>query len=182
MEMKRILTATALAAAMAALAEPPAATDVKPQEHYGLVARRLVNVLERHHVIQQSFDDEKSRRAWTNLVTQYDPAHMIFFKGDIDRFARMETGIDDALKSGDVTFGYEVYSVFADRLAERVSFVTNLLQTTEFDFSEKEEYKWSRKDAPWPATREESDELWRKRIKNELLSQTLSRELDEEKA
>ena len=179
--MKRLLMGLALAGTLAAGADRPA-TDVKPQAHYGSVARRLVNMLEQHHVLRHSFDDEISRRAWTNLVTQYDPAHMIFLKSDIDNFARMETGIDDALKAKDVSFGYEVYRVFCDRLANRVTFVTNLLQTTEFDFTKEEEYRWSRKDAPWPETLAACDELWRKRIKNELLSQTLSRELDEEKA
>ena len=179
--MKRLLMAVALAGALVARADRPAA-DVKPQAHYGSVARRLVNMLEHHHVLQHRFDDEISRRAWTNLVTQYDPAHMIFLKSDLDRFAHMETQIDDALRAKDVSFGYEIYRVFCERLADRVNFVTNLLQTTEFDFSKEEEYRWSRKDAPWPQTREESDELWCKRIKNELLSQTLSRELDEEKA
>ena len=179
--MKRFLVAVALAGTLVAQADRPA-TDVKPQAHYGSVARRLVNMLEQHHVLQHRFDDEISRRAWTNLVTQYDPAHMIFLKSDLDRFAYMETQIDDALRAKDVSFGYEIYRVFCERLADRVNFVTNLLQTTEFDFSKEEEYRWSRKDAPWPQTREENDELWRKRIKNELLSQTLSRELDEEKA
>ena len=129
-----------LAAGLTAVAARPVA-EVAPQAHYGSVARRLVSMLERHHVLQQRFDDEMSRRAWTNLVTQYDPAHMIFRQDDIAQFARMETGIDDALKSGDVSFGYEVYRVFAQRLAERVDFVTNLLQKTTFDFTVKEDYQ-----------------------------------------
>ena len=180
-DMRKGLLLLCLAAGLTAVAARPVA-EVAPQAHYGSVARRLVSMLERHHVLQQRFDDEMSRRAWTNLVTQYDPAHMIFRQDDIAQFARMETGIDDALKSGDVSFGYEVYRVFAQRLAERVDFVTNLLQKTTFDFTVKEDYQWSRKEAPWPTTVEEQNELWRKRIKNELLSQTLARELDEEKA
>ena len=180
-DMKRLIVLVAFLAVVAASAARPA-VEVTPQEHYDAVARRVVSMLERHHVLQQRFNDEMSRRAWTNLVTQYDPAHMIFLKTDLDRFSQMETGIDDALRKGDVSFGYDVFKVFCDRLAGRVEFVTNLLQNTEFDFTKNEEYKWSRKDAPWPETQEECDELWRKRIKNELLSQTLSRELDEEKA
>ena len=176
-----VLLGMAMLAAAAARAERPTA-EVKPQEHYGAVARRLVAMLERHHVLQSRFDDSMSRRAWTNLVTRYDPAHMIFLKSDIDRFAVMETRIDDQLRQGDVSFGYEIFRTFSERLAERTEFVTNLLATTEFDFSRKEEYQWSRKDAPWPETAEERDRLWTLRIKNELLSQTLSRELDEEQA
>ena len=47
---------------------------------------------------------------------------------------------------------------------DRYAYVTNLLETG-FTFTEDETYTWKRKDAPWPATQEEQDELWRKRIK-----------------
>ena len=52
----------------------------------------------------------------------------------------MKTGIDDALREGDVSFGYEVHRVFVKRLGERVAFVTNLLETQELDFSAQEDY------------------------------------------
>ncbi|MDD2348420.1 MAG: carboxy terminal-processing peptidase, partial [Kiritimatiellae bacterium] len=67
--------------------------------------------------------------------------------------------------------------VFRARLEDRYAYVTNLLETG-FTFTEDESYTWKRKDAPWPATQEEQDELWRKRIKNEVLAQLISRELD----
>ncbi len=172
---------SALGTTVTASDRPPKA-EVKPQAHYGAVARRLVSMLERHHVLQRRFDDEMSRRAWTNLVTRYDPAHMIFLQSDIDRFAVMQTQVDDQLRRGDVSFGYEIFRVFSERLADRLVYVTNLLETTQFDFTGKEEYLWSRKDAPWPATAEARDRLWHQRIKNELLAQTISRELDEEQA
>ena len=153
-----------------------------PQPYYGEVAQRVVKHLENKHVLRHPFDDEMSRRAWTNLVSNYDYSRMVFRKPDIERFAAMETKIDDALRSGDVSFVYDMHRLFLARIAERVDFVTNLLNKTEFDFSVDEDYQWKRKDAEWPATREEQDEIWRKRIKNEMLSIVLNRELDKEEA
>ena len=159
-----------------------APSALAPQPYYGNVAKEVVVRLERKHVLRHPFDDEMSRRAWTNLVSNYDYSRMVFLKSDIDRFATMETKIDDALKSGDVSFVYDMHRIFLERIADRVDFVTNLLMNTEFDFTVDEDYRWKRKDAEWPATREEQDELWRKRIKNEMLSIVLNRELDKEEA
>lgn len=173
----------AAVAAMCVFAEgtnSPAALE--PQPYYGKVAQEVLKRLEKKHVLKRPFDDEMSKRAWTNLVSGYDFSRMIFLRSDIDGFAAMETKIDDALLAGDVSFVYDMHRKFMQRISERVDFVTNLLLTTEFDFSVDEDYMWRRKDAEWPSTVEEQNEIWRKRIKNEMLSIILSRELDKEEA
>ena len=154
--------------------------DIKPQEHYGRIARKVASMLPTYHVTQQPLGEELSQRAWTNLVTMYDYNHTVFLKADIDAFDPMRRRIGDALRGEDVSFVYDMHKVFVRRLEECVTYVTNLLETTEFDFSVREECQFDRKESPWPATREEREELWRKRIKNELLVQMLSRELDDE--
>lgn len=159
-----------------------AAAALAPQPYYGKVAQEVLRRLERKHVLRRPFDDEMSRRAWTNLVSSYDYNRMVFLRSDIDRFSAMERKIDDSLARGDVSFVYDMHEVFLRRIAERVDFVTNLLNGAEFDFSVDEDYMWRRKDADWPATVEEQNEIWRKRIKNEMLSMALGRELDKEEA
>lgn len=158
--------------------------DVKPQKYYGKIARRFGDMLPRYHVLQQSLNDEISQRAWTNLVTFYDFDHSVFLKGDLERLSAHEKTIDDEIRSENVNFGYEVYNLYVRRLRERIYFATNLLASTkgEWDFSTKEDYRIKRKDAPWPTTVEEANEHWRKRMKNEVLAQVLSRELDAEES
>ena len=39
-------------------------------------------------------------------------------------------------------------------------------------------YRIKRKDAPWPETREDAEDHWRRRLKNEALVQILGAELD----
>jgi len=180
MHIKNIAMKTSFALALLAFAAIGA--DLKPQPYYGKVAQRAVQMLQGYHVLQRPMDDEISRRAWTNLITQFDYSHSVFLQEDLDRFAPMQTRIDDSLLAGDVSFVFEVYKVFSERYADRIAFATNLIENYSFDFSVDEEYRWLRKDAPWPASPAERDELWRKRIKNELLAQTLGRELDAEKA
>ena len=171
--MKRFFLLSVLLLSVAA-----ADADVAPREYYGKIAQRLAGMLTKHHVLQRPLDDAISQRAWTNLVTFYDYDHSVFLQSDLDRLAARQTKLDDELKAGDVSFGYEVYNLYVDRLHERVDFATNLLRTAAWEFSTNEVYRIRRKDASWPETRADAEEHWRKRVKNELLIRRINRELD----
>jgi len=136
-------------------------------------------MLPAYHVTQQQLVD-LSPRAWTNLVTMYDYNHAVFLQSDLDQFEAMKTKIGASLAAGDVAFAYDLHRVFVRRLDECVTFVTNLLEKTELDFSVDETCVFNRKDEPWPKTVEERNDLWRRRIKNEMLAQIVGRELDAE--
>ncbi len=185
MNMKKMFAVCFAFCACAVVAEEApsleSALKLQPQAHYASIARKVANMLPHYHVTQKPLNDEISRRAWTNLVTMYDYNHAVFLQADLDRFSKMELKIDDALRKGDVSFVYEVHKTFVRRLDECVAFVTNYLESSEMDFSVAEEYLYNRKDAPWPHTVEARDEIWRKRIKNEMLAQILGKELDAEK-
>ena len=170
----RVFLAVGLVAAGVADAE------LAPRDYYGNVARKLGDMLPKFHVLQHRLNDEVSQRAWTNLVSFYDFDHSVFLKSDLDGLAKHDKLIDDDMRDGNVGFGFEVYNLYVKRLQERVRFATNLLAKAEWDFSEDETYRIKRKDAPWPATREEAEDHWRRRMKNEVLVARLSRELDAE--
>ena len=134
--MKILLAAAALCGAAFAKDAPTLdSVDVRPLPHYGRIGRKVVGILNRKHILAHPFDDEMSRKAWSNLVTQCDYSHSVFLQSDLDAWEPMQTQIDDALREGDVSFGYDVHRVFVKRLGERVAFVTNLLETQEFDYS-----------------------------------------------
>lgn len=163
-----------------ALPQPaPRVSKIVPRTYYGRVATRLGDSLPKYHVLQQQLNDEISQRAWTNLVTFYDFDHSVFLQSDLDRLAAHEKTLDDEIESGDVSFGYDVYNLYVTRLHERVDFATNLLATVKtWDFSTNETYRVRRKDAPWPETKADAEEHWRKRIKNEMLVRTVNHALD----
>ena len=148
-----------------------------PQPYYGDVAQKVARVLPSVHLLQQQVNDDISQKAWTNLINSFDFDHSYFLRSDVEAFTNMQFRIDDALKAGDLSFPFEVNRVFRERVEQRYAFVTNLLAKGSA-FTEGESYMWKRKDAPWPATLAEQDELWRKRIKNEILVQVIGRELD----
>ncbi len=152
---------------------------LSPRSYDGKIAIRLVNALEKSHVLHRKMDDEISQRAWTNLVTYYDFDHSVFLKSDLEKFAAREKRLDDEIRKGDASFGYDLYNLYVQRLKERIDFATNLVLSTTWDFSSNETYRVRRKDAEWPATKEEAEEHWRRRLKNEALVATINHDLDQ---
>ncbi len=183
--MKKIailfLFAVLFAAGLSYFACADEAESPQPKDYYGKIAVRMANTLTRCHVLQSPLDDAISRKAWTNLVTFYDYDHSVFLKEDLDRLAAHETTLDDEVQSGDVSFGYDVHRLFCQRLKERIDFATNLLATASFAFDGTNEvYELKRENAPWPETKEEAEVRWTLKMKNEMLVQLISRELDAE--
>ncbi len=161
---------------VSAVAAEPGSKALVPQPHYGEIAQKVGRMLPSSHLLQFPLDDAVSQRAWTNLVNSFDPDHSFFLQGDIHAFTNWSTRIDDAVRSGDVTLPYDLHRIFCQRLEERCAAVSNLLSQG-FTFTVDESYVWKRKEQPWPATRQEQDELWRKRVKNEYLAQVIGKEL-----
>lgn len=152
--------------------------SLEPKPYYGTIAKRLAADLPRQHVLQTPLNDDISKKALKNLIAFYDFDHSVFLKSDLDSLAKHELTIDDEVKSGNVAFGYEVHKLYVERLNERIDFATNFVANTEFDFSQNETYRIKRKDAPWPQTKEDAEELWRKRIMNEVLVMMLDKEIN----
>lgn len=171
----RRLLAASLALALAAPAQA--------LERYAggpVVAELVSGILERTHYNRRPIDDAASQLFLKNYLDAFDYNHMILEKADVDEFqAKYGTTLDDRVKSGDVDAAYEIYDRVLSRLEERVALVKELT-AAEHDFTKNESVVLDRHEAPWPKDRAEAAELWRLRIKHELLIERLSRARAEE--
>ncbi|MFC1462179.1 carboxy terminal-processing peptidase [Verrucomicrobiota bacterium] len=154
---------------------------VRAEPHFGETCERFARYLPTEHLTRALVDDVVSRRAWTNYLSSLDYEHVYFLQSDIDGFARRKELLDDALKSGELMFAYEVFEIFKQRVRDRVRYIDSQLERG-FQLDKDESYKWQRKDGPWPGDAAERDEIWRKKIKNEYVRQLVGRELVAERA
>ncbi len=140
------------------------------------IAERFAERIPMYHLMRRPMDDAISARAWTNLFTSLDFDHMYFMESDIERFADSRTTLDDAIADGDLSFAEEVFDLFKQRVQERNDYTDQLLDAG-FDLTKQETYRWNRREASWPATIEECNELWRLRIKNEYVRQIVAKQI-----
>lgn len=142
--------------------------DLKPLPQQVQAARLTSEFLSRFHYKPVPLNDALSAKIMDRFIKSLDPDRLIFLKSDIDGFMADKTKIDDAIKQENLSIPFSIFNVYEKRITDRMAYARSLLNT-KFDFNEQESYPLMRDKAPWPATDEESKDLWRKRVKNDWL-------------
>ena len=159
---------------LAAPAPAPAADGAESE-----TTKIVVQMIPQFHVSRKSVDDRISSMLLDSFLKDLDPAKLYFQQSDIDEFSQFRLTLDDALKSGDVQFGYDVFKRYRERLVVQLTKAHALIDSTQ-DFSVDESMVIKGDELPWARSQEEVDERWRKRIKYDLVQFKLDNETDDE--
>ncbi len=177
--MKRSLASTALALVLGFSALPLAAKTttatswdyLQPDREQVIASLNVVELLRRHHYNKPPLNDERSIQIYDNYLKLLDPSRSYFTAADIAEFNQWRTKFDDLLKSGDLEPGFTLYRRHLTRMEERLNYALAELGkgVDKIDFTVDEQLQVDREKAPWAKDRAELDELWRKRVKDEVL-------------
>lgn len=147
--------------------------DLTEQEA-GQIAKRVGQIIGEIHYRQIKVNDDISRIHLDNYLNTLDFGHMIFMQSDVDEFKKTYgTRLDDEIKFGKIRPARVIYDKYIERLTQRQKLVDELLKK-EMDYSKKERFNPMRNKLPWPKTQTEAEDLWRARIKYELLADKLT--------
>jgi carboxyl-terminal processing protease len=161
----------------AAAAQPASATQqtaAKPGPNDRQITLAVRSYLEREHFTRRPIDDEIARRWFGIFLEALDPMKVYFLQSDVDAFMQKRDSLDDLVKRGDVSFAYEVYNRFLERVDARLPLIEKLLATPQ-DFTKDESIVVDRDDTKWAASEGEAEDIWRKRIKYDLLVQKMEK-------
>ena len=147
--------------------------DLKPQPEHRRATRLITHVISNYHYKNVPLDDALSKKILTRYIDALDPARSYFTQADITEFDQHETRVDDYLRSSSLNPLFDMFVRFRQRLGERIDYAVKELDT-QFDFTVDESFDFDRKKAAWPQNKAELDELWRKRVKNDILSLKLA--------
>jgi len=146
---------------------------ILPDEIYKRIDQVIVQILSNYHYKKQRLNDSLSSIIFDEYIKNLDNAKSYFLKSDIESFEKYRYQFDDFLNSGDLNIPFEIFNVYKKRLGERINYVKKCLQN-EFDFSIDESFSPDREKADWAKSKEELDEIWRLRLKNDALNLILS--------
>jgi carboxyl-terminal processing protease len=135
--------------------------------------------LEREHFLRRPIDDEVAQRWFDIFLETLDPMKVYFLQSDIDAFSQKRHLLDDLVKRGDVSFAYEVFGRFLQRVDSRLPLIERLLKAP-LDFTSEESIVIDRKQTTWAKSEAEAEDAWRKRIKYDLLVQKMEKTPAEE--
>jgi len=166
--MKNKLLWILLALALSALNTAQAIPQLEPLKQQAQAALLSAKVLGHYSYKNVALDDHLSSQIFDNYLKELDGEKIFFLQSDIDHFADARTKLDDAILDENLSIPFGIYNLYQQRITERFTYARSLLKKG-FDFNKKESYQYSRKDAPWPKSREELNDLWHKRVKNDWL-------------
>ncbi|MDX1680187.1 MAG: carboxy terminal-processing peptidase [Akkermansiaceae bacterium] len=149
------------------------------QANFNEVGKQMVGMLQNSHFARLPFNEELSERFLEDYLTDLDSQRLYFTQEDVERFEeeygdRLHRILLDAES---MPVAIEIYSVFRDRVRQRVAQANELLEKDEFDFTKEESVMMSRKEAEWPANEAEAARLFSLQIKEAVLSEILRREM-----
>jgi carboxyl-terminal processing protease len=150
---------------------PPGA--LAPSARERMIARQVGSLLEDAHYSQRKIDDAMSPRVMDKFLNSLDGQRSYFLAGDIAEFQVHRLRFDDMIRTGDIEPAYAMFARYQQRNRERIQYALALLEQ-EPDFTLDERFEFDREEAAWPASIEELNELWRKRVKNDAISLMLA--------
>jgi carboxyl-terminal processing protease len=146
---------------------------IAPTEKQHKLARQVGTMLEEAHYSRIRIDNAMSPEIFNRYLDSLDGQRSYFLASDIAEFAEFKDRFDDMIHTGAIEPTFQIYARFQQRYRERIEYALSLL-ATEPDFTVDESFQFDRTKAPWPATAQELNELWRKRVKTDALSLLLT--------
>jgi carboxyl-terminal processing protease len=182
-----VLRCIALGAALVGLlsggAPMQAATDRKFSTSGTLSteARTLVNLLEQAHYNRDAVTSADFGQVIPSYMYDLDGQRLFFLETDRKKFEDLygKNIYWNISALGNIDPAYEIFQTYESRASARINWIFAELKT-EFDLSTNDTYAADRSKADWPATPEAADDLWRKRLKFELISEMMNKKSLEE--
>ncbi|OGV48287.1 MAG: hypothetical protein A2X49_15755, partial [Lentisphaerae bacterium GWF2_52_8] len=155
---------------------------VEPSKDLETIARLTSTIIARQHFRQHPIDEEISTKLFSQYLKALDPNKLYFCKEDLLKFEPSSLLLGEQLITGNLGFPFVVYNEFVKKVRMHRDFAAKALSAG-FDFNVDEEFVFDRGELPWAATQKELEEIWRKKLKNEVLTlRLISRAEKEDKA
>ena len=146
-----------------------------------LEAETLIQLLEQGHYNRDAVKSSDYAQVIPDYMGQLDGQHLFFLDSDrkdfSDRFAK--TVYFNVEELGNIDPAYEMFYVYQARVKARVAWIQAQLKA-DADFKANDTYRVDRSKSPFPSTLAEADDLWRKRLKFELLAEILNKKTPEQ--
>ncbi|HEX4144051.1 MAG TPA: carboxy terminal-processing peptidase [Pirellulales bacterium] len=142
-----------------------------PQPMDRAITQAVTQKLQIDHLSHRRLDDEMSQRWLKNYIKDLDPLKVYFTQSDIDEFEQHKDDLDDWARQHDIRliqFGHSIFQRFLVRIEQRVKLVDELL-AEKLDFTTDENMVIEPDAAVFAHNDAEVRDLWRKRVKYDLL-------------
>jgi len=148
-------------------------SNTNMEDTEGNITSLVPRLLEALHYSHHPFDAGMSDKFLDRYLDTLDHWHLYFLQSDLRQFDGYSNMLQTLSRQHDFSPSMVIFSRFIQRAAERTAYVTNLLQTETFEFTNQERFIPNRHDLPNPANLDEAHQLWRQELRLEYLEENL---------
>jgi carboxyl-terminal processing protease len=150
---------------------PVEAEDNHPRLSF-IISKRL----QYQHYLGADLNDDLSALVFDAYIKAMDPGRSIFTQQDINQFSKFRNYVDDAYRRGQLEPAFIIYNQYQKRLAERLVYTLNRIENNyqKIDFTVNEVLETDREEAAWAKDKVQLQDLWRKQLKNIIISMKLN--------
>jgi len=163
------LVAPANASTRALVSDEP----LSPELRHENIGELVTQFIQKSHYLHVAVNDELSSRVMDRYIEALDRNRMYLLESDIAFFETFRYELDDIVRNKPLDPAFDMFSIYRTRVRERFAFALQQLEN-EPDLTVDEEYQFDRGESAWATTKEELDELWRRRVKNDVLNLALA--------
>jgi carboxyl-terminal processing protease len=143
------------------------------------ITKTVINLLNERHYRPQLLNEELSEKVFDEYLKLLDPAKMYFTQQDIENLSSHRKTLIVELRQGNADLAFKAYEQYKNRVKEYHEFAKILL-AKEFDFTIDEEFVFDDDNLKYAADEASLKEVWRKKLKNDVLTMKLYNRIVEE--
>ncbi|MFT3948293.1 MAG: carboxy terminal-processing peptidase [Agriterribacter sp.] len=139
-----------------------------PPTKYEKILRQVGVMLEQGHYSPKKIDDSFSKEVFEKYLEAIDPDKQFFLQSDIAQLKKYEDKIDDEIHGSPLQSFQAIDAIYQKRLQEYLSSYKEILAKP-FDFTGNDTFVDDKDKTTFAANEKERSEMWRKRLKYQVL-------------
>ncbi|MEL7024781.1 MAG: carboxy terminal-processing peptidase [Pseudomonadota bacterium] len=152
---------------------------IAPTAQHHRISSLVTRFIEKSHYTRMEVDDALSGQVLDMYIEALDGNKLYFLDSDIARFQKYRNRIDNMVVGASLDPVFEIFRVYQTRARERWNYATTTLEQDQ-DFTIDESFAFDREELDWAGNKIELDEIWRKRVKNDMLNLLLTDSSEED--
>ena len=155
---------------------------LKPLDIHNRTNLTIVEQLRNNHYVKKELNDTASGQIFEKFIGSLDRGRAYFTVADIEEFESYRYELDDFLKRGNLEPAFKIFNRYQSSVIDRLKFLIKNVEIDieKIDFTLDDKLQIDRENSPWPASNEERDTVWEKRLKAAVLSLRLNGKTEEE--
>src|SRR3954468_23866123 len=135
----------------------------------------FVKLLEQAHYNHDAVRSADYAQVVPDYMTELDGQHLFFLGTDKAAFSEKygKSVYYNVAFLGNINAAYEIYDIYQSRVTARLNWIFEELKK-DADLTANDSYRVDRTKSEWPSNAAAADDLWRKRIKFELVGEMLN--------